>query len=43
MIGKITGWKEKSLDGVVESILKNPGGSSLFRLPIRDISGVAHP
>jgi nitroimidazol reductase NimA-like FMN-containing flavoprotein (pyridoxamine 5'-phosphate oxidase superfamily) len=41
MIAKIRDKEENSFDGVAEFILNNPEGSSLFRLPIRDFSGVA--
>jgi nitroimidazol reductase NimA-like FMN-containing flavoprotein (pyridoxamine 5'-phosphate oxidase superfamily) len=42
MIAKIRDKEENSFDGVAEFILNNPEGSSLFRLPIRDFSGVAN-
>lgn len=41
MVSKIRRVEETHFDKVAEFILKNPNGPSLFKLAIRDISGVA--
>lgn len=40
MIAKVRGKKEDSFDNVAEHILNHPEGPSLFKLPIKDFTGV---
>jgi nitroimidazol reductase NimA-like FMN-containing flavoprotein (pyridoxamine 5'-phosphate oxidase superfamily) len=40
LVAKVRGQKEDSFDKVAEYILNNPDGTSLFRVPIKDITGV---
>lgn len=41
MVAKVRGLEENHFDNVAEFISKSPAGSSLFKVPIKDISGVA--
>ncbi|RMF95456.1 MAG: hypothetical protein D6734_05515 [Candidatus Schekmanbacteria bacterium] len=41
MVSKLRKRDERHFDKVAEFILTNPDGPSLFKLPIKDISGVA--
>ena len=41
MVSKVRRLEETHFDKVAEFILNNPDGTSLFKLPIKDISGVA--
>ena len=40
MIAKVRGKKEDSFDNVAEFILNNPDGSSLFKVPIKNFTGI---
>ena len=42
-VAKLRGLDENYFDKTAEFILKSDEGSSLFKLPIKDISGVASP
>jgi nitroimidazol reductase NimA-like FMN-containing flavoprotein (pyridoxamine 5'-phosphate oxidase superfamily) len=40
MIAKVAGMQEDAFDKIAEYVVANPNGSSLFKVPIKDLTGV---